>query len=65
MFEPVVFRKQIYCIEESACDIVGSSQRPLSDSAPGELFTPCPSTLRPWAGKVISYRQTPVLKLIK
>jgi len=24
MFKPEVFRKQIYCIEESACDIVGT-----------------------------------------
>jgi len=24
MFETVVFRKQMYCIEESACDIVGN-----------------------------------------
>jgi len=24
MFETAVFRKQMYCIEESACDIVGT-----------------------------------------
>jgi len=23
MFKPEVFRKQMYCIEESTCDIVG------------------------------------------
>jgi len=28
MFEPEVFRKQIYCIEESTCDIVGTFQHP-------------------------------------
>jgi len=28
MFEPEVFRKQMYCIEESTCDIVGMFQRP-------------------------------------
>jgi len=28
MFEPEVFRKQMYCIEESTCDIVGTFRRP-------------------------------------
>jgi len=27
MFEPEVFRKQMYCIEESTCDIVGTFRR--------------------------------------
>jgi len=27
MFEPELFRKQMYCIEESACDIVGTFRR--------------------------------------
>ena len=27
MFEPDVFREQMYCIEESACDIVGTFRR--------------------------------------
>jgi len=27
MFEPDVFRKQMYCIEESICDIVGTFRR--------------------------------------
>ena len=62
MFEPEVFlRKQMYCIEESTCDIVGTSQRPHSglappavirrprnDSAPGELCLPASPSLRPW-----------------
>jgi len=39
MFEREVFRKQMYCIEKSTCDIVGTFRRPHSDSAPGEL---CP-----------------------
>jgi len=43
MFEPDVFRKEIYSIEESTCDIVGSFRRPRSDSAPGES---CPPSLR-------------------
>jgi len=29
MLEPEVFRKQMYCIEESTCDIVGNFRRPL------------------------------------
>jgi len=54
MFEPELFLKQIYCIEESTRDIVGTFRRPPqsfeaprsdtlphSDSAPGELFPPC------------------------
>jgi len=40
MFETVAFREQIYCIEESTCDIVGIFQRPHSDSAHGELCPP-------------------------
>jgi len=28
MFEPEVFRKQMYCIEENICDIVGTFRRP-------------------------------------
>jgi len=27
MFEPEVFRKQMYCFEESTCDIVGTFSR--------------------------------------
>jgi len=41
MFEPDVFRKQIYRIEESTCDSVGTFRR--SDSAPGAL---CPARPR-------------------
>ena len=35
MFEPEIFRKQMYCIDENICDIVGTLWRPHSDSAPG------------------------------
>jgi len=28
LFESELFQKQIYCIEESACDIVGAFRRP-------------------------------------
>jgi len=34
MFEPEVFQKQMYCVEESTCDIVGPFRRPSSDLAP-------------------------------
>jgi len=47
MFEPEVFRKQMYGIEESTCDIVGIFRRPSqsfcasrSDSTPGGLCLP-------------------------
>jgi len=40
MFELDVFRKAMYCIEESACDNVGTFLRPHIDSAPGELSPP-------------------------
>jgi len=28
IFEPEVFQKQMYCIKESTCDIVGTFRRP-------------------------------------
>jgi len=43
VFEPEVFWKQIYCVEESTSDIDGTFRRPRSHSAPGELRPPCPS----------------------
>jgi len=45
VFEPEVFRKQMYCIEESACDIVGAFGSP-SDSGP-ELCPLAPLVM-PW-----------------
>jgi len=48
MFEPKVFRKQMYCIEESTCDIVGSFRCPRIESAPRALCSPFPTSLRPW-----------------
>jgi len=54
MFEAEVFRKQnMYCIEESTCDIVGRFRPPAvirhlhTDLAPGELFPPCPRRYAP------------------
>jgi len=43
MFEPEVFRKQMYCIEESSLlvTLLGLSGAPYSDSDPGKLFLPC------------------------
>jgi len=35
-----VFCKQMYCIEESTCDLVGTFRCPYSDSAPVELYPP-------------------------
>jgi len=36
IFEPEVFRKQMYCIAEDTCDIVGIFWRPHSISVPPE-----------------------------
>jgi len=60
IFETEIFRKQICCIEESTCDIVGTFRRPCShsvppaviwrprsDSAPGELSPPWPPVVTP------------------
>ena len=40
MVEPELFRKQIYCIEESTCDIVGTFRCPRHDSARRKLGLP-------------------------
>ena len=52
MFEPEVFPKQIYCIEEGTCDIVGTFRRPpkcfstpIVNWRPGNCASP---SLRPW-----------------
>jgi len=42
MFEPELFQKQMYSIEESNCDIVRIFWQPHNDSAPGELRPPFP-----------------------
>jgi len=44
MFEPEVFRKQMYSIEESTCDIFGTFRRPVIIWRPANyapLLTPC------------------------
>jgi len=53
MFEPEAFRKDVYCIEKSTCEIVGTLRshrqtfeapavirHPHNDPAPGELCPP-------------------------
>ena len=47
MLKPELFRKQIYCIEESNYDIFGTFRRTRSDSVPGELCPPCPPRYAP------------------
>ena len=60
LFEPEVFRKEIYCIEGSNCEIVGTIwrpqqifgaaaviRRPHNDPAPGELFPLSPRSYAP------------------
>jgi len=47
MFGPELFRKQMYCIEESTCDILGTFWRPRSDSAPGNCSTLAPPRYAP------------------
>jgi len=44
VFQPEVFRKHMYCIEESTCNILGAFGAPCIDSAPGNcspLTPPC------------------------
>ena len=47
MFEPEVIRTQIYCIEESTCDIVGTFRRLRSHSAPVTVIWQPHSDLAP------------------
>jgi len=44
MFETEVFRKQMYCIEESTCDIVGNFRRPGIVLPLSSLVTPLSRT---------------------
>jgi len=45
MFEPELFRKQMYCIDESTCDVLGTFRSPSRDGARVIL---APPSLRPW-----------------
>jgi len=40
MFEPEVFGMQMYCIEESTCDTVGTFRHPRSHSASPSVIPP-------------------------
>jgi len=40
MFKPEVFRKQMYCIEEGTCDIVGTFRRPPQSFNPPVIGAP-------------------------
>ena len=42
MFEPEVFWKKMYCIEERTCDIVGTYQRPPHSLAARGVVPPLP-----------------------
>jgi len=48
MFEPEVFRKQTYCIEESTCGIVGTFRRP-PQLFGTPIVIPCPGNCAPAA----------------
>jgi len=45
IFEPEVFRKQMYCIEECVCDIVGIFWLPRNHSAPLQ-YSSAPRVIR-------------------
>jgi len=52
MFEPEVFRKHMFCIEDSTCDIVGSFRRPpQSFGARGIVSPPFITPLVSWLQK--------------
>jgi len=42
MFEPKVFRKNTYCIEESTCDFVGTFRRLSQSFGARDIVPPCP-----------------------
>ena len=78
MFEPEVFRKQMPCIEESTCDIVGTFRCPPQSFAPPAVIqrpgyvppivTPLPAGQFTWPAALISecvvaYNGQPKLRL--
>jgi len=52
MFEPEVFRKQMYCIEESTCDNVGTFGTPIVIWRPGHFAPLAPTRYIPDADKL-------------
>jgi len=47
VFETEVFRKQMYCIEESTCYVVGTFGALCNDSVPHEVIRGAPSDSAP------------------
>ena len=47
MFEPEVFRKQMYCIEERTCDTVGTFWRPSQSFGARGIVPRCPPLVTP------------------
>jgi len=53
VFQPEIFRNQMYCLEEITCDIVGTLRRPRSHSAAPQRYgargivPPLPHVLTP------------------
>jgi len=45
--EPELFQKQIYCIEEITCDVVGTFRRPPQWIGARSIVPPLPPSLRP------------------
>lgn len=60
MFEPEVFREQMYCIEENICDFVGTFLRPPVIRLPRH-FAPLAPSVRPWISPTKNPSATPVL----
>jgi len=67
MFEPLVFRKQMYCIEESTCDIAETSAPPQPNRATAvgaHIVIRCPGNCAPLPPLVTPLLVTPVTKLL-
>jgi len=62
MFETEVFRKQLYCIEESTSDTVGTFRHPHSDPARGELCPSFPTRYAPAYKHKIQLPSCPLLR---
>ena len=53
LFETKVFREQMYCMEESTCDIVETFRRPPQWFGARGIVPPFPLSLRPWLSPVV------------
>ena len=61
MFEPELFQKQIYSIEESTCDIAGTFRCPRVIWRPGHCTPPFPPSLCPWFFIIKKVLKAPLL----